>query len=192
MNIPDKKTIRRVCSFLRRELEPEVRKAADAAINASLADLPEVSGATHVGAYLSDGCEVDLGVLLAKCLADGKCIYVPRCCSDSGAEYEMVRIRDLSRELTVGRYGLLEPKCELPGVPADERRGMTWLIPGVAFDRSGTRLGRGKGIYDRLLQGETGSKIGVFYSVQECRELPAECHDMPLDMAVTELEVIRY
>lgn len=192
MNNPDKQYMRREYLRVRRELEPEFRRMADAAINATLAKLPEVIQSERIGVYLSDGFEVDLAELLTGCLKDGKKVYVPRSYADNGAEYEMVEIRDLSRELVQGKYGLMEPSREVPATPAVARGGMTWLVPGVAFDRSGCRLGRGKGIYDRLLQGETGPKIGVFYSIQECRELPKDSHDVPLDMAVTELEVIRY
>lgn len=192
MNNPDKQYIRREYLRVRRELEPELRRMADAAINAALAELPEVMQARQIGTYLSDGFEADLKELLAWCLKNGKKVYVPRSCANDGAEYEMVEIRDLSRELAEGKYGLMEPSLKIPATPVVARGGMTWLVPGVAFDRSGCRLGRGKGIYDRLLQGETGPKIGVFYSIQECRELPKDSHDVPLDMAVTELEVIRY
>ncbi len=191
VNNSDKQSIRREYLRKRRDLKPDFRQAAAAAVHAALVKLPEVSQALHVGAYLSDGCEVDLAELLAWCLEHGKRVYVPRG-SQGCAEYEMVEVRDLSRELVSGRYGLMEPSAEIPAAPAVARDGMVWLIPGVAFDRSGARLGRGKGIYDRLLKGETGPKIGVFYSVQEYRDLPKDSHDIPLDMAVTELEVIRY
>lgn len=192
MNNSDKLNIRREYLRKRRDLNPEFRQAADAAINAALAELPEISQALRVGAYLSDGCEADLTELLAWCLKHGKRIYVPRSRRDGGAEYEMAEIRDLSRELVAGRYGLMEPAAAVPATPAVARDGMAWLVPGVAFDRSGARLGRGKGIYDRLLRGETGPKIGVFYSIQEYPGLPKDSHDVPLDMTVTELEVIRY
>jgi 5-formyltetrahydrofolate cyclo-ligase len=59
------------------------------------------------------------------------------------------------------------------------------LVPGVAFDRSGRRLGRGKGFYDRLLAGVTGMKCGVAWDEQIVHELPAEPHDIAMDLMLT-------
>ena len=60
-----------------------------------------------------------------------------------------------------------------------------WLVPGVAFDASCRRLGRGKGVYDRLLTAPRYG-VGVFYECQRCAEVPSEGHDRILDLVVTE------
>lgn len=65
------------------------------------------------------------------------------------------------------------------------------IIPGVAFDRRRNRLGRGKGFYDRLLAASKATKIGVGYEFQLLDELPAEPHDIPMDMIITQKTVIR-
>ncbi len=79
--------------------------------------------------------------------------------------------------------------------PADEELragGVLYLVPGVAFDEALNRLGRGGGIYDRILNGRGGATaLGVFYECQQCLALPTEAHDVPLDIVVTESAVRR-
>ena len=68
-----------------------------------------------------------------------------------------------------------------------------WLVPGVAFDGFGTRLGRGGGFYDRLLAAGFGHIIGVFRQVQfHAGQLPCEAHDRKLDSAVTEIQTYSF
>lgn len=190
MSVMDKKSLRREYLDKRRKLAADFRQEADHSINSALAALPEVHKRQCIGAYISDGTEPNLAAFINKYLLDGKKVYLPRCCDDNGSEYEMVEIHDLTCDLTAGKYGLLEPAS---GISASEcPSGMAWLIPGVVFDRTGGRIGRGKGIYDRLLFNATGPKIGVFYSIQEYRSIPWEGHDIPLDMVVTEREIIRF
>lgn len=65
------------------------------------------------------------------------------------------------------------------------------IIPAVAFDRKRNRLGRGKGFYDRLLASSRATKIGVGYEFQLLDELPAEEHDVPMDIVITQKTIIR-
>lgn len=65
-----------------------------------------------------------------------------------------------------------------------------YIIPGVAFDRAGNRLGRGEGFYDKLLSGSSATKIALAYSFQVLAEVPYSSYDVPMDMIVTEKEVI--
>lgn len=60
------------------------------------------------------------------------------------------------------------------------------IVPAVAYDRKGNRLGRGKGFYDRLLAEAKATKIGVGYDFQLLDEIPAEPHDVPMDMVITQ------
>ena len=65
------------------------------------------------------------------------------------------------------------------------------IVPAVAFDRNGNRLGRGKGFDDRLLQTTSATKIGVGYDFQLIEEIPAEPHDIPMDMVITQKHYIK-
>lgn len=66
------------------------------------------------------------------------------------------------------------------------------IIPAVAFDRRGNRLGRGKGFYDRLLSSTKATKVGVGYEFQLMDELPSEYHDVPMDMVITQYSYLRF
>jgi 5-formyltetrahydrofolate cyclo-ligase len=89
--------------------------------------------------------------------------------------------------LEPGSFGTFNPRSGRPAVPGD------WdltIVPLLAFDRRGYRLGYGKGFYDRLLAGTRTETIGVAFAVQEINQLPAESHDVSLDWIVTEQETI--
>jgi 5-formyltetrahydrofolate cyclo-ligase len=64
-------------------------------------------------------------------------------------------------------------------------------VPGVAFDRNGNRIGRGKGYYDRLLEQTRAITVGVGYGFQLIEDIPAEPHDIAVDYVITEHGVIR-
>lgn len=65
------------------------------------------------------------------------------------------------------------------------------IVPGVAFDSQGRRLGRGKGFYDRLLKSSKATKIGIGYEFQLVDQLPSEPHDIPMDIIITEHTTLR-
>ena len=79
-----------------------------------------------------------------------------------------------------------EPAADSPAAPPELLAKALWLVPGVAFDPACHRLGRGKGVYDRLLAQGAGKTIGIFYELQRCPVLPCEPTDMPLGAVVTE------
>lgn len=86
-----------------------------------------------------------------------------------------------------GRFGILEPPASSDVVPLASLKGA--LIPGLAFDREGHRLGRGKGFYDRTLAGFQGMKVGVGFSFQMMEEIPTDEWDQGMDAVVTEQTV---
>lgn len=185
-----KDALRREFITRRKKLSRESRLEADEKIITALTGLLEISGVSLISAYITDGTEPDLRTLIAKCIAVGKEIFLPR--AISGADYEMVKINDLNAELIPGKHGIMEPIASLAGVALPSLRDATWLVPLVAYDRFGGRLGRGKGIYDRLLTGAKGAKIGIGYHCQEVSSLPMAAHDCRLDMVVTENGIIRF
>lgn len=102
--------------------------------------------------------------------------------------YEMCALSS-EDDLVNGQYGIKEPgkKCRV----AEKNEIKLWLIPGMAFSRSGHRLGRGAGFYDRLLEKENGIKCGVCTSEQILEEIPLEAHDIKMDFVLTDKEIIR-
>ena len=95
--------------------------------------------------------------------------------------------------LVAGRWDIPVPPAD-----ADEVIPELVIVPLLAFDRSGRRLGYGAGFYDRtlaLLRGRPGARVfaaGVAYAAQEAAEVPAEDTDEPLDLVVTETEAIQF
>jgi len=126
--------------------------------------------------------EVDVWPLLPEALAAGKLAALPGFDPDTGA-YVPCRILDDSSGLQAGRFGIREPKQ--PRERADLKAADLVLVPGVAFDRAGHRLGRGKGYYDRMLRAVAGTKCGVAFDEQIVDEVPTEAHDLRLDCLLT-------
>ena len=174
----------------RKALDLDSRASADVTICAALTSLPAVEASEYIAGYVSDGTEVDLKPFLLECKKTNKKVFLPRYSASSDAVYEMVEINDLSLDLVHGKYGLMEPKQKLSAATAEQINEMLWLVPGVAFDNTGARLGRGKGIYDRLLGNSNGMSIGIFYQCQKTDKIPAGEHDQSLDMIVTEKMII--
>jgi 5-formyltetrahydrofolate cyclo-ligase len=95
-------------------------------------------------------------------------------------------------DLRTGSYGIREPDVERCPEVAESAIDAA-LVPGLAWDRRGSRLGRGAGYYDRLFGRAEwrGFRCGIFFAFQELGDLPAEPWDLPLDAVVTEREVWR-
>ena len=182
-NPSEKQLLRREKLLLRKSLSPAVRCAADAAILKQLEALPEFAEASVIAAYAGDGTEPDLMPLLKRAAAAGKIICLPRWRDDSS--YEMALLGGDFKTVP-GKWNMPEPPKEAPVVEEKLLNSALWLVPGVAFDENCARLGRGKGIYDRLLAGTNGVSTGVFYECQQTAGLPTEPHDRPLDIVVTE------
>jgi len=117
---------------------------------------------------------------------DVKSLSLPRV--DSGS-LAMHQVRS-PHELAPGKFGILEPPAT-----ATKSRG-PWdliLIPGLAFDRCGGRLGRGRGYYDRFLaQHPEAVRVGICFDEQVVQELPLEPHDFRLNALVTPSEILRF
>ena len=103
------------------------------------------------------------------------------------------------QDLEEGPYGILQPSPPVrlrspkddEGSVIDSSKVEVAIIPGVAFDRRGMRLGYGKGVYDRLLSKSNALKIGLSYDFQVLEKLPKEKHDLEIDILVTEARILR-
>ena len=119
--------------------------------------------------------EADVFPLIDNAFSNGKCVLLPKVVGD---DLEL-RIYKGVESLTRGAYGILEPTGE---VFLDYDAIDLAIIPGMAFDRLGNRLGRGKGYYDRLLPRlKNAYKIGVCFPFQYFDEIPSEAHDVRMD-----------
>jgi 5-formyltetrahydrofolate cyclo-ligase len=126
--------------------------------------------------------ELDVWPLLADTLAAGKVAALPRFMPETKS-YIACQVQDLDRDVETGYFGIREPV--LPCALTPLNRLDLILVPGVAFDLHGRRLGRGKGYYDQLLAAVRGTTCGVAFDEQIVREIPVEPHDVHLNRILT-------
>lgn len=139
---------------------------------------PLLREATVVLAYYSLPDEVCTHVLLDELVADGKTVLLPRVVGDT--VMELCRYSG-EADLCEGAFHIQEPVGQQF---TDMSLIDTALVPGMAYDAQGHRLGRGKGYYDRLLAGLDCRKIGVCFDFQKVSEVPVDVHDVPVDIVV--------
>lgn len=142
--------------------------------------LEEYKYAKNIMVYLALPDEVDTGLLLKDALLNKDTVAVPVTRED----IHLVVI-DKNTKFVKGQFDVLEPESGLEITDTELA-----IIPMVAYDREGNRLGHGKGYYDRFLLGKKCFKIGVAFSVQGFEKLSISPTDIKMDMIVTEEGVI--
>lgn len=151
-----------------------------ARINLNALKLREYKSAQRVLCYCSFSSEVGTYGLLRQILADGKELYVPK--MRPGRKMDAVRLRNL-KELAPNARGIPEPG---DGETIDPAALELLLLPGVAFDRTGGRVGYGAGYIDRLMQNCAGAAVGLAYELQMVDRVPMEAHDARMRYVATE------
>lgn len=132
--------------------------------------------------YAARNDELDLGLLVVTALRAGKRALFPRYIAEVDA-YSPCEITDPSRDLLPGRYSIPEPGSHCQ--PFTLKPLDLLLVPGVAFDLVGRRLGRGKGYYDKMLATLSGVRCGVGFDEQIVSEIPVTPHDAYLNCILT-------
>ncbi len=183
-----KQALRKSCGEARAALGSEARNACDSRIRAVLAGFSPYATAPLVLAYLSYRDEVDTIELAREVLATGRRLAVPRCVP---ARHEMAFFEISSfDDVSAGYKGILEPARHItePLSPADaDLAASVCLVPALAFDRKGFRLGYGGGYYDRFLAGFSGLSIGLARASQICGEsLPTDRYDQRVSFIATD------
>ena len=97
--------------------------------------------------------------------------------------YGAKEIRKLATDIVTGEFGVREPAASCAEISLEKFDLV--LVPGMAFDLHGNRLGRGRGFYDRILQAVSGVKCGVCYDIQLLENIPTEPHDARVDFVLT-------
>jgi len=185
--LSEKEQLRNRMRALRRQTASSWRARASAAVISRLETLPVFQRARVVQTYVALRHEVDTHELIRRLLRAGKQVAAPKV--EAGNELQQYFIKDFS-ELQPGAFGILEPQPE-PGRLASPEQFDLVLVPGLAFDRAGHRLGAGKGYYDRFLAQIKAPKIALAFAFQIVERIPVEAHDQRVDVIVTEKEVIR-
>jgi 5-formyltetrahydrofolate cyclo-ligase len=171
-----------------KNLLPEKRAAESAKVRALLKQQPFWQTTSSILFFAPLPDEVDVWPLLEESLAGGKIAALPL--FDSGSnDYLACRVQNPQNDIGPGQFGIREPKAGCPEIPL-ERLGLI-LVPGVAFDLHGRRLGRGRGYYDRLLPETHGIKCGIAFGEQIVDAVPTGRLDVRMDFILTPTRCVR-
>lgn len=173
----DKAEIRKAMKAAKAKLAPEQKAEAAVRCFARLEELPEFKNAQSILLYASLPDELSTSAFIQRWHSH-KRICLPRV---NGNNLEILPYNP--EELAKGAFGINEPQGNAEVNPSEID---LIVVPGVAFDSQGNRLGRGRGFYDRLLCQTKAAKIGVAYDLQVVDRLPSEPHDVLMDRIVTE------
>jgi 5-formyltetrahydrofolate cyclo-ligase len=186
-NAERKRALRAEMLAARMRLPPAARAAASRALAGRVASLPAFAAAGTVALYPAMGAEADPAEVARRALAAGKRLAWPRL-EPGGLRLAFAACAP--EDLVPGPAGTREPPPGAAPVPLEEIDLL--LVPGVAFDARGQRLGRGRGHYDATLAAlpRRSARVGLAFETQLVPEVPREAHDAPLDAVVTERRVV--
>lgn len=182
---------------MRSGLPADVVRAAGEALAERALALPELAGARTVAAYVSVGGEPGTLALLDALRARGARVLLPALLPDNDLDWgEYTGPGSLARVQHGGRMALFEPSGERLG-PAAVTAADVVLLPGLAVDARGMRLGRGGGSYDRVLArleraGARPALVVLLYDTEVVARVPVEAHDRPVHAVVTPSGVRRF
>lgn len=172
----------------RRALSHDVWRISSHAAQLNLLSLDEFVRAECVALYAPAHNETDTGLILATAFQAGKRVLYPAVCGHQMVFRRVERVEALQE----GTFGILEP-CPT-GVDHEADEADLIVVPGVAFDLTGHRIGYGKGFYDRFLRHPdcAAHLVGLCHDFQLTDgEIPAAVHDIPMEIIVSDKRIIR-
>lgn len=182
-----KQSLRAAMLERRRQISTADRAAWGRSAQSGLLSTPEYAAANVLALYSPVRDEVPTDEIFRAAREAGKRVAYPRV---AAAGLEFVEVSDLDG-LRLGRFGILEPvgASPLPLAAID-----LMVIPGVAYDLEGFRLGYGKGCYDRFLHGSDVKprRVGFCYELQLTASLPVQNHDIAMHLLITESRILRF
>ena len=185
-----KASLRRAARDARDAIPPPMRAEAAAAVAARIDAelLAGLAAGTTIALYAAKGSELDTRAVAAAALGRGLVLAYPRVIPGSR---RLLFHRATPDVLVPGIFGILEPPAAAPEV--DPAAAALVLLPGLAFDRSGVRLGWGQGHYDATLAsaGAEVVRVGVAFESQLVDQLPHDEHDVPVHLIATEVALHR-
>jgi len=182
-----KRKLREQFKALRKELLPLEKAQNDSKIAQNLFAIREFLSAENFLCYISKSTEIDTESIIEKLLDSGKIVAAPKVLDADGNMdfYEISSLADTEKSA----FGVREPltsKCK----KLSSFSNSVCIVPALAFDKKGYRLGYGKGCYDRFLKDFRGLKIGLCYKKCLVSKLPKGEFDVAVDIIVTENEII--
>ena len=194
---PAKRMLRREFLTVRSRLTADDVQETAAALAARALELPELAQARTVAAYVSVGSEPGTLALLDALRARGVRVLLPALLPDNDLDWGAYAGEgSLARVQHGGKMALLEPAGKRLGADAVQDADVV-LLPGLAVDARGMRLGRGGGSYDRVLArleraGADPALVVLLYDTEVVERVPEEAHDRPVHAVVTPSGVRRF
>lgn len=180
--IQQKKSARSHFRALRKRLSAESRTLLDAALLANMANQDCYKNAKTILMYYPIHDEPNVLPLARHALSVGKTVAFPVSHPESGT-LTFHAVSELER-MVVGEYGIPEPTPDMPTVT--DFSDSVCIVPALAYDYFGYRLGYGKGYFDRFLEHYEGLSVGLVYSYSISELLPRDPHDRKVDLIITE------
>lgn len=192
MQEPSKNQLRNALRGLRQNLHPDLVSQDSARIRERLLDLEQIRAAHSVMLYLPTRGEVDTRPLLDHFWDIGIEALLPRCRAEQPGVMDIFAVTS-ARDLGPGCFGLTEPNPALAR-PVPAPRPDVVLVPALAFDRKGYRLGFGGGYYDRFLPTLNYAPllIGLAYRFQVLDRLPVDPWDCPVHLVTTPDQTLNF
>lgn len=190
LNIKEIKTeLRTLYKEKRKNIPPEDKQKMDRAICERFLALSSYRYADTLLLYYPLKNEIDTRIIALDALAKGKKVAFPRCIENNEMVYHYVTSLD---DLESGKYGINEPKKDLPLYSPSPSGHSVCVLPAIIYDKRGYRLGYGKGYYDRFLSSFKGTKAGLIYSDFLIDKIPYGRFDLKSDVVITEKGVISF
>lgn len=162
------------------------KKEYDKILTEKLLSLPEFKNAESVLLFASVGSEFDTGIVFKECIAQGKKVYYPKCINEG----QMVFLQVFSdTDFSVGKYNIPEPTTDIK-YDVDGKSSLA-VIPALSVGKDFSRLGYGKGYYDRFLNDFKGISVCPVYPQLLCDGVPTDKFDIPLNIVITPERVRR-
>lgn len=192
--ITKKKMLRNKIKDIKNKLPADYLKSASASITNQLLSMDNFTKAEVIMCYLSFGNEVDTKNFIKVCQDLNKRLLVPVIVKDIKGKsiLEASEVIDFENDLAPGTMGIMEPKLGCQRI-IDPKLIDFIVIPGLAFDRLGNRLGYGGGYYDGFLARTKPecTKIAITFTKQIVEQIPTEEHDIPIEKILTEEGLIK-
>jgi len=185
-----KKALRAAVLAARDAMPADARQAAADTIMRRLGGLDVYRDANRVLTYMSFGTEPDTRRFFDRMLGDGKMVALPRI--DKASKSLTLHRVDSHADLVDGVWGIREPRADAPAVVIGDIDMV--LMPGLAFDRAGNRLGYGAGYYDRLLAPATHKpvRVAAAFDCQVVDAVPTGPSDQPFHILITESQLLSF
>lgn len=183
-----KKELRKKFKSIRLSLDSCEKEKFDSAIFNRFISLWAFRNCETIFIYVSTDIEVDTRAIIKYALSKGKRVAVPSCI-DGTYEMDFYYINDFDKDLEKRSFGVLEPILSRCQKASPDKKSIC-VVPALAYDNEGYRLGYGKGYYDRFLEHFESEIIGLVYSSCIVEKLPHGKHDKNVNMIVCEKAII--